>query len=270
MKKIQILGTGCPKCKQLTANVEEAVKQLGIEAEIEKVTDINQITSLGVMVTPALIIDGKIVSSGKLLSATEVVSLLDPATSASASTSKAESANAPATESCGCGSAHEKKPKKAARCCCGHGGLKGAVRFILLAFVLASLAWMVVRENKTVKAQSEAEKAIAIKADALVVYYFHGTRRCTTCMKMEELASQAVTANFADKLASGDVVFRSVNLEAPGNEHFVKDFDLITNTVVMQRGDKVEKFDDIWDLAGTPDKFEMYIKAGVSRNLSED
>ena len=62
MKKIQILGTGCPKCKQLTANVEEAVKQLGIEADIEKVTDINQITSLGVMVTPALIVDGKIVN----------------------------------------------------------------------------------------------------------------------------------------------------------------------------------------------------------------
>lgn len=270
MKKIQILGTGCPKCKQLTANVEEAVKQLGIEAEIEKVTDINQITSLGVMVTPALIVDGKIVSSGKLLSPSEVVSLLDPATSDDATTSKTESTNAPAIASCGCGSAHEEKPKAAASCCCGHGGLKGALRFILLAFVLASLAWVVVRETKTVKPQSESETAVAAKADALIVYYFHGSRRCTTCMKIEELASQAVTANFAEKLASGDVVFRSVNLEAPGNEHFVKDFDLITNTVVMQRGDKFEKFDDIWDLVGTPEPFELYIKAGVSRNLSED
>ena len=77
MKKIQVLGTGCPKCKKLTANVEEAVKQLGIEAEIEKVTDINQITSLGVMITPALIVDGKVVSSGKLLSVNEAVSLLN-------------------------------------------------------------------------------------------------------------------------------------------------------------------------------------------------
>ncbi len=270
MKKIQILGTGCPKCKQLTANVEEAVQKLGIEAEIEKVTDINQITSLGVMVTPALIVDGKIVSSGKLLSATEVVSLLDPATSDGGSTGKSESTNAPSTESCGCGCAHEEKAKTAARCCCGHGGLKGALRFILLAFVLASLAWIVVRENKLAKPQSAAETAIATKADALVVYYFHGSRRCATCMKIEELTSQAITANFADKLASGDVVFRSVNLEESGNEHFVKDFDLITNAVVMQRRDKVEKFDDIWDLAGTPEQFALYIKAGVSRNLSED
>lgn len=76
MKKIQILGTGCPKCKTLTANVETAVKELGIEASIEKVEKIADIVKFGVMTTPGLVIDGKVVSAGRLLSADEVKKLL--------------------------------------------------------------------------------------------------------------------------------------------------------------------------------------------------
>ena len=72
MKKIQILGAGCPKCRKLAENAEEAAKNLGIEYEIEKVTDINQITSFGVMMTPGLVIDGEVKSSGRLLSASEI------------------------------------------------------------------------------------------------------------------------------------------------------------------------------------------------------
>ncbi|HOJ61496.1 MAG TPA: thioredoxin family protein, partial [bacterium] len=58
MKKIQILGIGCPKCKTLTAHAEQAAKELGIEYQIEKVQDINEIISFGVMSTPALAVDG--------------------------------------------------------------------------------------------------------------------------------------------------------------------------------------------------------------------
>jgi small redox-active disulfide protein 2 len=70
--KIQILGTGCPKCKKLAENAEAAVKQLGIDAQIEKVTDINQIMNFGVMMTPALAIDGKVKSAGKTLTVDEI------------------------------------------------------------------------------------------------------------------------------------------------------------------------------------------------------
>lgn len=70
--KIEILGVGCPKCKQLTANAEAAIKELSITAEISKVTDIGKIAEYGVMMTPALAIDGKVVSMGKLLSKDEI------------------------------------------------------------------------------------------------------------------------------------------------------------------------------------------------------
>ncbi|MBF0198937.1 MAG: TM0996/MTH895 family glutaredoxin-like protein [Planctomycetes bacterium] len=75
MKKIQILGTGCPKCQQLTENAEVAAKEAGFEYVLEKIQDMNDIISFGVMATPALAIDGEIKSSGKLLSAEEIKAL---------------------------------------------------------------------------------------------------------------------------------------------------------------------------------------------------
>ena len=68
MKKIQVLGTGCPKCKLLFANAETAVKSAGIEAQLEKVEKIVDIMKFGVMSTPALVVDGQVKSVGKVLS----------------------------------------------------------------------------------------------------------------------------------------------------------------------------------------------------------
>jgi small redox-active disulfide protein 2 len=76
MKKIQILGTGCPKCKKLAENAETAAKTLGIEYEIEKVTDINKIMKFGVMMTPALVVDGEVKLVGKIPSSDEIKGLL--------------------------------------------------------------------------------------------------------------------------------------------------------------------------------------------------
>ena len=74
--KIEILGVGCPKCKQLTANAEAAVKELNIQAEIGKITDIVKITEYGVMMTPALAVDGTVVSAGKVLSKDDIKKII--------------------------------------------------------------------------------------------------------------------------------------------------------------------------------------------------
>ena len=74
--KIQILGMGCPKCAQLTANAEQAVKDAGIDATVEKVSDLQEIMKFGVMTTPALAVDGKVKSAGRVLSAKEIADLL--------------------------------------------------------------------------------------------------------------------------------------------------------------------------------------------------
>lgn len=73
---IKILGTGCKKCKKLEANAREAVEELGLDAVIEKIEDIQGIMSYKVMSTPALVVDEKVVSAGKLLSAKEIKAFL--------------------------------------------------------------------------------------------------------------------------------------------------------------------------------------------------
>jgi small redox-active disulfide protein 2 len=76
MKRIRILGTGCPKCRTLAENAQAAVDELGIEGEIEKVTDINRIMDHGVMMTPALAVDGEVKSSGRVLSVAEIKNII--------------------------------------------------------------------------------------------------------------------------------------------------------------------------------------------------
>lgn len=74
--KIQILGTGCPKCNQLYQNAQQAVIESGIEAAVEKVTDLNDIMTFGVMVTPALAIDGQVKASGKVPTAEAIKEMI--------------------------------------------------------------------------------------------------------------------------------------------------------------------------------------------------
>ena len=74
--KYTIYGSGCSKCKQLTANAEDAANAKGLEYDVEKVTDTNAIIDAGIMRTPALAIDGEIVIEGKVANAEEILKLL--------------------------------------------------------------------------------------------------------------------------------------------------------------------------------------------------
>jgi small redox-active disulfide protein 2 len=76
MKRIQVLGTGCPKCKKLAEQAEAAAKEVGIEYELQKITDIQEIMSFGVMMTPALAIDGDVKVTGKVPAVSEIKKLL--------------------------------------------------------------------------------------------------------------------------------------------------------------------------------------------------
>ncbi len=71
--KIEILGTGCPKCKKLEENSKKAVEETGADAEVVKVEDMEKILSYGVMMTPALVLDGKVKCSGKIATVEEIV-----------------------------------------------------------------------------------------------------------------------------------------------------------------------------------------------------
>ena len=76
MKKLEILGTGCPKCKKLAALAEEAARSLDLEYEIVKVTDISEIMKRGVMMTPALVVNGEVKVVGKVPNVDEIKKML--------------------------------------------------------------------------------------------------------------------------------------------------------------------------------------------------
>lgn len=76
MKKLQILGSGCPKCRMLTDHAEQAAKALGLEYTIEKVTNIDDIIAFGIMATPALVVDGEVKVSGRVPTAEAIKALL--------------------------------------------------------------------------------------------------------------------------------------------------------------------------------------------------
>ena len=74
--KIQVLGPGCPKCKQLAETTEEIAKELDIEYDLEKITDINDIMTYGVFMTPGLVVDGQVISVGKVPTKEEIRNML--------------------------------------------------------------------------------------------------------------------------------------------------------------------------------------------------
>lgn len=76
MKKIQILGTGCAKCRKLADSAQAAVQEARLDVEIEKITDLETIMEYGIMMTPALAIDGEVKSVGKVLSPRQILELL--------------------------------------------------------------------------------------------------------------------------------------------------------------------------------------------------
>lgn len=76
MKKLQVLGPGCPKCEELAQKTEEAAKALGVDYELEKVKDLNEMMALGVFMTPALVVDGEVKVVGKVPSDEEIKKLI--------------------------------------------------------------------------------------------------------------------------------------------------------------------------------------------------
>lgn len=76
MKQIEVLGPGCAKCEKLYERVQAAVRELELECELRKITDIDRIVAAGVMMTPALVVDGKVAASGRVLSVDDIKTII--------------------------------------------------------------------------------------------------------------------------------------------------------------------------------------------------
>ncbi|OHB66948.1 MAG: hypothetical protein A2V70_08650 [Planctomycetes bacterium RBG_13_63_9] len=142
---------------------------------------------------------------------------------------------------------------------------KSVVTILLLVFVGASIVILVVK-NLANTAAAGGESAIT---DGVVVYYFHGTERCATCQNMEANTREAIQTRFADRLKDESIALVEIDYQAPGNEHYVRDFELPAPApaVVLEcrkggRQQAWKKLDRAFELAGTSDKktFVEYVQ----------
>ena len=111
-------------------------------------------------------------------------------------------------------------------------------------------------------------------AGKVVAYYFHGRFRCSTCTTMEKYCKEAIETNFKDALASGRLKFKAVNVEEPGNEHYINDYKLYTKSFILSftkdnKEIKSKNLDKIWEYVSNKQKFIAYIGEEIRVLLAE-
>ena len=247
---IRIYGTGCPKCQRLAEAVKNVASRVKGEVAIEKVTEIEKIVARGVVATPALEVEDELVATGRIPDEAELARFLGVAES----------------EACGCGSGG--RPDK--------GRLRTWLGRTLLVVAVGALIAGLARQRgggspgsccSAVTRVPASEAATPAKADVasqvVTVYYFHGTNRCRTCNRIEELARAAVQEKYSAQMSDGKLVFESVNLDEANHEHFVSDFQLKMRTVVVAKGSRFERLDQVWRLVRDEATFRDYVTQKV-------
>lgn len=154
--------------------------------------------------------------------------------------------------------------------------MRAALLFGLsLLLVVAALAGDDSTEPVTEVSSCDGELAMKLgeSTPQVVVYYLHGNRRCATCQKLEEYSQEAVTSGFDDQLKSGAVDWQVVNFESEGNEHFAKDYQLFSQSLILSRqvkGQETEwkSLDSIWLLVGDKEKYLGYVTHELQAFLS--
>ena len=151
---------------------------------------------------------------------------------------------------------------------------------ILVLLITAFLGGACQNEGKQIatadtlpKNSSNAGKAVA--ADAKVqVTYFHMTRRCPTCKLLEEYSKETVEKHFTEELNQGKILFRIINLDIPENKHFVKDYNLVTKSLIVslnknQKEIRWKNLPDIWKHVRNRERFEDYVRSQIEEFLKD-
>jgi hypothetical protein len=116
-----------------------------------------------------------------------------------------------------------------------------------------------------------SETAEPAKAATVHVYYFHRTMRCETCLQIEAWAKEALEARFSDELARGRVEWVAINFELPENKHYVQEYTLETQALIMDPEGELppKQLDQIWDLAGDRGRFSAYVENELKAALDK-
>lgn len=140
----------------------------------------------------------------------------------------------------------------------------------------AAAAGSAVAASGQAAAAAAAAPAAAVEKpapDRVVVYYFHTTQRCATCRRIEEWSGLALRSAFADDLADSSLVFVPVNTDEKANQHFLKDYQLYTKSLIVsdtKDGAQLgwENLQKVWEFAGSQEKFFAYVQGEVRKHLA--
>jgi hypothetical protein len=132
------------------------------------------------------------------------------------------------------------------------------------------------KERVTKQKEEAPSSQIAVPSHnaKVIAYYFHGTFRCSTCRTIEQYSHDAIQTYFTKELGNGKLEFRPVNVEEPGNKHFIQDYQLVTKSLVLSlisdgKETKSKNLADVWKLVRDKDKFFQYVKDEVEKFLKE-
>ena len=148
--------------------------------------------------------------------------------------------------------------------------MKRIIRILLLLFVAGSIAYLVVNEYVLSRQGTEAKCNEQVE---VIVYYFHGARRCVTCRTIESYIAEALKTYFPDDLAAGKLSWEPINVDEPWNNHFIEAYGIATNTAVLADMRNLEaarhkKLDRVWKLVRNKEAFFEYIHREVAGFLS--
>lgn len=162
---------------------------------------------------------------------------------------------------------------------------------VLLVFLAASVGFLLVKESRRGAREGTSPSGEAVAApgtgapaperrgDApagtgkrIVAYYFHGRVRCVSCVKIESLSGRAIRERFPEELRTGELAFREVNVDVPGNRHFIDDYRLTSQSLVVveyRDGRRVrwKNLEKVWTLLDSEKDFLRYVQEGVSAYL---
>ncbi len=127
-------------------------------------------------------------------------------------------------------------------------------------------------EAVTAPSAASAINSANLTPDSVVVYYFHGNRRCRTCVGIQRAIQTTVAERFASETASGVLVLREVNIDEPDNAHFIKEFQLSSSSmvVVARRGEATVKWEncgEVWPLAHEEAALAAYAEKQIRNYL---
>ncbi len=147
---------------------------------------------------------------------------------------------------------------------------KSIVGILLILFALSGLGVWAWRTFGGSNPQAVSGDDIPSTAKA-VVYYFRTNYRCMTCMKFEKYTGETLSSSFADPISKGELVFKTVNVEEAGNEHFIDDYQLKTKSIILLAPGKTPRWknlDKIWDKVGSEVEYKRYIQTEVTSFLA--